>query len=185
MNPRECGYLLLSSKLGNPDRRPLSTAQLRLLAQRAAYLPENRDTQELTMAHLLSLGLERQLAERVLHLLEDTLLLEAYLSKAKRLGCTAITRVTDTYPAALRQRLGLDAPGCLWAKGNCDILRMPAVSLVGSRDLQDENRKFARPNLERKVFQHLDRFAVCTDVFFVNFFKLYYFHNIRPLRKSS
>ncbi len=144
MNPRECGYLLLSSKLGNPDRRPLSTAQLRLLAQRAAYLPETQGTQELTMAHLLSLGLEKQLAERVLRLLEDTLLLEAYLSKAKRLGCTAITRVTDTYPAALRQRLGLDAPGCLWAKGNCDILRMPAVSLVGSRDLQDENRKFAR-----------------------------------------
>ena len=65
MNPRECGYLLLSSKLGIPDRRPLSTAQLRLLAQRAAYLPETRGTQELTMAHLLSLGLERQLAERV------------------------------------------------------------------------------------------------------------------------
>lgn len=144
MNPRERGYLLLSSRLGSPDRKPLSTAQLRLLAQRAAYLPESSDAEELTMAHLISAGIEKQLAERILNLLEDSLQLEAYLSKAKRLGCTAITRASGAYPAALRKRLGLDAPGCLWAKGDCSILHMPAVSLVGSRDLHDGNRKFAR-----------------------------------------
>ena len=34
MNPRERGFLLLTSRLGNPDRQVLSTAQLRMLALR-------------------------------------------------------------------------------------------------------------------------------------------------------
>ena len=47
------------------------------------------------------------------------------------------------YPAILRQRLGLDSPGCLWAKGDLSILNTPAIALVGSRDLREKNRKFA------------------------------------------
>ena len=54
-----------------------------------------------------------------------------------------ITRVSPGYPAALRQRLGGEAPGVLWAKGDLSLLNTPAVALVGSRDLRPENRKFA------------------------------------------
>ena len=43
----------------------------------------------------------------------------------------------------VRKRLGLDAPGCLWAKGNTDILKSQTVSLVGSRELREDNRCFA------------------------------------------
>lgn len=144
MTAGECGYLLLSSKFGDPDRKPLTTAQMRIVAQRAAYLPLVNSGEELTLEHLLSAGVEKQLAEKILKLLEDTLQLKAYLSKARRAGCTPITRASRAYPLALHRRLGLEAPGCLWAKGNLDILFMPTVSLVGSRMLQGENRQFAR-----------------------------------------
>lgn len=144
MTAGDCGYLLLSSKFGDPDRKPLTTAQLRVLAQRAAYLPQPDCGEELTIEHLLAAGVEKQLAEKTLKLLDDTLQLNAYLNKARRAGCTPITRASPAYPMALRKRLGLEAPGCLWAKGNLEILSMPAVSLVGSRALRDRNRRFAR-----------------------------------------
>lgn len=144
MNARECGYLLLSSKLGDPDRRPLSTPQLRLLAQKASYLSDGCMDADLTAEHLIAAGVDKGLALRTVNLLSDELQLKAYLRRAKRLGLCAITRASEVYPPLLRMRLGQEAPGCLWAKGNLDILSMPAVSLVGSRDLRDKNRKFAQ-----------------------------------------
>lgn len=144
MNSREYGFLLLSGKLGDPQRKPLTTAQLRLLAQRAALLPPPEEAGQLTVSHLLSIGVERELAEHILNLLEDELQLKAYLNQAVKLGCKPITRANGDYPLILRKRLGFDAPGCLWTKGDTDILKMPTVSLVGSRELRGLNRKFAR-----------------------------------------
>ena len=44
MRPAEQGFLLLSSHLGDPDRKVLTTAQLRTLAKRAQLLPlQQRD----------------------------------------------------------------------------------------------------------------------------------------------
>jgi predicted Rossmann fold nucleotide-binding protein DprA/Smf involved in DNA uptake len=37
----------------------------------------------------------------------------------------------------------LDSPGTLWAKGDVSLLNRPAVAVIGSRELKDENRKFA------------------------------------------
>lgn len=144
MNAGERGFLMLSGKLGDPERKPLTTAQLRLLALRAALLPPPEGGEELELGHLLSIGIERQLAEHILNLLDDGLQLDAYLKKAQKTGCCPITRASGEYPVILRKRLGFDAPACLWVKGDPGILNMPAVSLVGSRDLKGPNRKFAR-----------------------------------------
>ena len=99
---------------------------------------------DLTAEHLIAAGVDKGLALRTINLLSDELQLKAYLRRAKRLGLCAITRASEVYPPLLRTRLGQEAPGCLWAKGNLDILSMPTVSLVGSRDLRDKNRKFAQ-----------------------------------------
>lgn len=144
MNRRDCSFLLLTGKLGDPDRHPLTTAQLRLLTQRAALLPNSSGEEILTKAHLSALGLDEALSERILRLLEDSLQLNAYLEKARKCGCIPITRTNPWYPLILRKRLGNDAPGCLWVKGDSEILRLPAVALVGSRDLHAENRIFAK-----------------------------------------
>lgn len=144
MNAAERGFLLLTGKLGDPERKPLTTAQLRLLGQRASLLPKPEEEAQLKLSHLHSIGIETGLAERILRLLEDELQLDAYLKKAEKFGCEAITRANERYPLILRKRMGYDAPGCLWFKGDAGILKMPAVSLVGSRELNGPNRKFAR-----------------------------------------
>lgn len=144
MNSRESGFLLLSGKLGDPDRKPLTTAQLRQLAQRATLFPTPDETAQLDITHLTSIGMDKKLSEHILALLEDELQLNAYLDKAAKYGCRPITRANGDYPLILRKRLGFDAPGCLWVKGDTEILKMPAVSLVGSRELNGPNRKFAR-----------------------------------------
>jgi predicted Rossmann fold nucleotide-binding protein DprA/Smf involved in DNA uptake len=76
-------------------------------------------------------------------MLEETDLLEHYLHRAERLGCVPISRVSEQYPRILKQRLGQEAPGCLWAKGDLSILDTPMVALVGSRDIGTENKAFA------------------------------------------
>lgn len=144
MIPRGSGFLLLSGRLGDPDRKPLTTAQLRQLAQRSSLLPLPEEAAQLTVSHLTSIGMDQKLSEHILNLLDDELQLNVYLEKAKKYGCSPITRADEEYPLILRRRLGFDAPGCLWVKGNPEILKMPTVSLVGSRELNGANRKFAR-----------------------------------------
>lgn len=144
MSLTEYSFLLLTGKLGDPSRMPLTTAQLRTLAQRIPLLQSSSDDSQLTIAHLASIGIGEPLAGRILRLLEDTPQLEAYLARAKKAGCIPVTRTNEDYPLILRKRLGLDAPGCLWLKGDPQILKKPAVSLVGSRELRNASRDFAR-----------------------------------------
>ncbi len=144
MNPREEGFLLLTSRLGNPDRKVLTAAQLRTLADRVRHMDMPAAERELNAQDLVSLGYSREFARRILDLLEDSELLTHYLRAGQRKGCIPITRISPDYPVLLRQRLGLDSPGCLWAKGDVSLLRMPAISLVGSRELREANRAFAQ-----------------------------------------
>ena len=148
MTPREAGFLLLTSQLGNPERKVLTPAQLRELTCRMAAaerMPEERMPveRELELRDLAALGYGRDMAARILALLEEQELLKYYVNRGKLAGCVPITRVSAGYPAALRQRLGGEAPGVLWAKGDLALLDTPAVALVGSRDLRQENRRFA------------------------------------------
>lgn len=143
MTPREKGFLLLCSHLGDPERKPLTPYQLHILSQRV----QNRDCpavdRELEMQDLLDLGYGRKMAERILRLLDQEDVLDYYLRQGEKRGCVPITRVSQGYPLLLRHRLGLDSPGCLWARGDRSLLGTPAIALVGSRELQQPNRRFA------------------------------------------
>lgn len=144
MNAREQGFLLLTGYLGDPERRPLTVARFRELTLWARTMERPADDREMTVEDLLSIGCDTASARRVLHLLSQTEQLQWYLEKGRRQDCFPITRVSRSYPLRLRKCLGLDAPGVLWVKGDADLLKLPAVALVGSRDLKDENREFAR-----------------------------------------
>lgn len=93
--------------------------------------------------NLISIGYSRQEAERILSLLSEEDVLNWYSGQAKAKNCIPVTRISEAYPKQLRQALGIDCPGCLWAKGNLELLRKPAIALVGSRDLRAENLAFA------------------------------------------
>ncbi len=98
---------------------------------------------ELSREDLLSIGCTDPFAQRVLHLLSQQDLLNHYLCEGKREGCYPITRVSPAYPSGLRQTLGPDAPGVLWAKGDEALLQTSMISVVGSRELEQQNHLFA------------------------------------------
>ena len=143
MNRREAGFLLLTSHLGDPRRNPLTAAQLRHLAERMQLMEHPGCDRELNVQDIIRLGYGRAMAEHIHALLSEEVLLEYYLQQGRKADCVPVTRVSRGYPQLLHRRLGLDSPGCLWCKGDLRLLDRPAVSLVGSRDLNESNRAFA------------------------------------------
>lgn len=144
MTPREEGFLLLTCQLGDPNRKVLTTPQLRNLFRNMGKLCLPEKVRELEEKDLGALGCSKELSRRILELLGRTEQLRWYLKQAKIQGCTPITRVSQGYPLILRKRLGLESPGCLWAKGDVSLLDAPAVALVGSRSIAPRNLAFAR-----------------------------------------
>ena len=143
MTGAERGFLLLSSRLGEQVRKPLTTAQLRTLADRMAYGPRMPVDRELAPEDLTALGYSAGMAQYIVSLLSEEDVLDYYLQKGQILGCAPITRVSENYPTLLRIRLGLESPGVLWTRGDTSLLEMPMVSLVGSRELGEKNWQFA------------------------------------------
>lgn len=144
MTGREQGFLLLTSQLGIPGRKVLTTAQLRTLGNRVRNANWQDRDRELTADDLLALGYSREMARQILVLLEDGQLLDYYCQQGKKRDCYPLSRVSDAYPRRIYQALGQESPGCLWYKGDLSILQMPAISLVGSRDLNPDNQRFAQ-----------------------------------------
>lgn len=143
MTPGEQGFLLLTSFLGDPLRKPLTVAQFRTLSARVRDMQKPAEERELTEADLIAIGYSRDMAARILCLLSSKEQLDWYVQKGRQQSCYPITRVSDGYPLALRKKLGTDCPGFLWAKGDISILDTPGIALVGSRELRNANRAFA------------------------------------------
>ena len=143
MIPAERGFLLLASHLGEKRRKPLTTVQLRVLADRVQATAMPGENRELEVKDLIALGYGPEMAKHIVSLLSEEDVLDYYLRKGQILGCRPVTRISDGYPLHLRKRLGLDSPGVLWARGDVNLLNQPMVALVGSRELREENRRFA------------------------------------------
>jgi len=150
LNPRQQGFLLLTAYLGDPNRKPLTVAQFAALTQQARTTAKPGQQREMTEEDLIALGCDRAFARRVLKLLSQKEQLEWYLEKARQGDIVPVTRVDETYPQQLRKCLGVRAPGTLWARGELSLLEKPLIALVGSRELNPENRRFAR-ELGRQV----------------------------------
>ena len=136
--------LLLCADLGD-GQKPLTPAQFRRLRVHVLARPEGEAPAERTLeeADLRALGLEASFARRVTALLDREAALDAYLRVGRELDVSPATRVSPLYPARLRL-LGQDAPTVLFCRGDSSLLQRPAVALVGSRELTEAGRTFAR-----------------------------------------
>ena len=143
MTGPEQGFLLLTSSLGDPDRKPLSVAQFRVLAKRVLAAEREISSRDLQIDDLVKLGYDPAMAERIYSLLSGTNQLGEYLRRSEACDCYPITRLNPLYPEAVRRRLRMDSPGVLWAKGDVTLIGRPAVAVIGSRDLNESNRAFA------------------------------------------
>lgn len=143
LSAAEYGFLLLTSNLGNPGRKPLTVAQFRTLMERSREMKRSEISRDVDVYDFVAIGYSPKAAKHIVELLHDEVLLQYYLDKARKAGCVPLTRATEKYPVIVRKRLGMDSPGCLWARGDVSLLETPMVSLVGSRDLNLPNREFA------------------------------------------
>ena len=143
MTGAEKGFLLLTSQLGNPDRKVLTVPQMRILGQRVRQMIVDDPDRQLCREDLRALGYSDDMAQRIVALLSETEVLTYYLRQGEKRDCLCLSRISSGYPAALRQKLGDDSPGCLWAKGDLSLMALPKISLVGSRELNEDNRIFA------------------------------------------
>lgn len=144
MTPAEQGFLLLSSHLGDPNRKVLTQAQLRTLSRRVSGANRENGDRELQVQDLVALGYDWKMAGRIVQLLSDTEQLQWYLKEAARKGCFPVTRISPNYPFQLFKKLGFDTPAILWMKGDAKLLDQLCIALVGSRELRKENMEFAR-----------------------------------------
>jgi len=145
VNPAERGFLLLCCQLGDARAKPLTAAGFRMLSQRVrtACRPAETD-RELTTDDLCRLGYDKEEARRIAGLLARGAQLDAYLDAARKLGITVLARTSGDYPAPLARKLRLLAPPVLFCRGATDLLRTDCVALVGSRELREPGRRFAR-----------------------------------------
>lgn len=144
MTPREQGFLLMTTSLGELSRKPLTYRQFRTLVLRSKELPRLRDAEVLTVTDMAELGYDPATAHRIVELFSDKTRLEGYLRMAKKAGCGPLTLADENFPEQLPQRLGMDCPTVLWYKGDITLLHKPGIALVGSRELKPENLRFAR-----------------------------------------
>ena len=144
MTAREQGFLLLTSSLGDTDRKPLSVSQFRTLILRSKKLPQLRNATTVTMEDMAAMGYDTKMAQRVVNLFGQRELLAEYIRYARRHGCYPIPMTHPDYPATVIGSLGFQSPGVFWAKGDASLLHKRAVALVGSRELNFQNREFAR-----------------------------------------
>jgi predicted Rossmann fold nucleotide-binding protein DprA/Smf involved in DNA uptake len=144
LRPAERGFLLLTGSLGDPQRKPLTVSQFRVLASRVRNAADPGEDRDLTQRDLLALGYGGDMAQRIVDLLSEEALLDHYLQRGHKLGCRPLSRISEGYPKTLKEKLGLESPGCIWAKGDLSLLDRPCVSLVGSREIRQENKEFAR-----------------------------------------
>ncbi|NOR15888.1 MAG: DNA-protecting protein DprA [Candidatus Aminicenantes bacterium] len=79
---------------------------------------------------LVALGIDAKMAETLLsaQLLEKA---EGEIARLKKMGCKILTIADDAYPEYLREIT--DPPVVLYYAGDLNILRLPAVAIVGSR----------------------------------------------------
>lgn len=82
--------------------------------------------------------------ERLIALLRRGAQMSLALEKWSRAGIWILTRSDPDYPRKLKNRLGAISPPILFGTGNKQLLNIQGIAVVGSRDITDEDIKFAK-----------------------------------------
>ena len=87
MTPREQGFLLLTSHLGNPERKPMTIAQFRSLIARVRSMEKPQTQRQIVDRDLIAIGYDPAGARRIIALLSDTQQLDWYVGRGARMDC--------------------------------------------------------------------------------------------------
>jgi DNA processing protein len=90
-----------------------------------------------------ALGVHTELADRLAGLLARGGQLALEVERLSSLGIWIVTRADESYPPTLKRRLGRTAPPVLFGAGPQSNLQLPAIAVVGSRDVAPDGLEFA------------------------------------------
>jgi predicted Rossmann fold nucleotide-binding protein DprA/Smf involved in DNA uptake len=139
-----CSSLALQ---GDRSIKPLTAREWQGLSERLVNSEWTRpsDLMRHTPAELhRDLDLEIGIAERLARLLARGGQLAFELERLAGKGIWVMTRADETYPQRLEKLLGPSAPPVLYGSGLQDLLRLPALAILGSREADDDALSFAR-----------------------------------------
>jgi len=139
--------LICSSVALKGDRtlRPLTPSEWRKLSldlHAAKLSPRDligRTEEEIRDA----LGYSPEGAERLAGLLSRGGQMAIELEGLANRGIWLLTRIDESYPSALKERLGAQAPPVLFGAGPKASFENPGIAIVGSRDVNEEGLRFA------------------------------------------
>lgn len=144
MTPKEAGFILLTSHLGDP-KRPVLTQHMMLTVHKAvSQARKDHPDENLSTGELLRMGVKPDLAQRITFLMSQQQQMKDYVQAGLDKGYVPLTPVSEQYPELLLKRRGYSAPGCLWACGDLSIMDKPLIGSVGSRELNADGKDFAR-----------------------------------------
>ncbi len=114
------------------------------LALRSSTLDRPRELLGLGPGELQdALGVDASLADRLAALLSRGGQLAFELERLASRGIWVLTRADEGYPALLKQRLKGQTPPVLFGAGPPGALQLPAIAVVGSRDVDDDGLAWA------------------------------------------
>lgn len=151
---------LACSTLGLGDGRalkPLKPAEWHGLASELKAADMNpRDLLGSDAQSLQSgLAIAPDLAERLATLMSRGGQLAFELERLASRGIWVLTRADKSYPDLLKKRLGRTMPPLLFGAGSQSCFELPALAVVGSRDVDDEGLAYAEELARRCARQHV------------------------------
>jgi DNA processing protein len=142
--------VMLCSQLGlsdGPAAAPLTLREWNALARKIhdSEIKYPRSLLGLSAEELAKrLGLIATEADRICHLLARGGSIALELEHLAASGIWCVTRADDAYPGRLRNALKHQAPPVLFGAGELEILQMPAIAIVGSRNVDENGESFSR-----------------------------------------
>lgn len=100
------------------------------------------DLPGLSDSEILDITRENTDIRRIRGLLDRGDALAAELGRYENMGISVVTRADPQYPANLKEKLGRSCPPLLYYAGNIDLASRKAVSFTGSRETDENDRRF-------------------------------------------
>ena len=91
---------------------------------------------------------------RVTDLLNNSAVLSLYIEDLRKKGVNITTIYEEDYPEVLKNKLGRKAPLILYYAGDLSLLNYRLIGFVGSRDCDDEAKRFTRKMVQNLVLEN-------------------------------
>lgn len=135
--------ILLVSHLAADGAKPLKASEFWALRDRLPLQEYPGALLGCTEEELFHRGITKDMAGRVVRLLDRATSMAFELERLDQLGIRTLTPFDDEYPPRLVDALGSAAPALLHTAGDPELLRNPGLGAVGSRNVTAEGAEIA------------------------------------------